>query len=701
MVNSFIDKLYAGFLGMNVGIRLGAPVEGGIWTYDLIREVFGEADGHYLKENKNFAADDDVNGPVYFLRALTDNGITGDFSAEMVGKAWLNYARNGKGMFWWGGVGRSTEHTAYANLKNGIMAPKSGSIEQNGAAVAEQIGGQIFIDTWGLIWPGNPQKAAEYAVKAASVSHDGNGIYGAAFIAACIAQAYVSNDIKDIIEIGLKQIPDDCTYSAVVRAVREFYNAHPKNWRDCMDYLLAEWGYDRYPGVCHIIPNAGVCALALYYGEGDFNRTVEIATMCGWDTDCNAGNVGTILGVMCGLSGISRQYREPIRDTIIVSGIAGSLNMIDVPTYVKELAHIAYVLRGEPMPEDIVRPKDGEVLLDFELPGATHGVRLSDRYANFVVRQTKGKAHTGNGSLEIVFEHLMPYQPSKIFWKPFYRRKDFDDERYSPVFSPVAYTGQHVELFANLELITEGSICLTPYVHLSLRDKDVLLDPIDIAENQWTRIAFEIPETNGDFVDEIGVKLSSYIDGRRVYGRLFLDDFSIKGGAEYRVDMTIQQAEFGQITPFSYNQCECSVDGEWLVANSEECAQVFTGNYYAKDVTMEAFVRPLSGETIGLILRGQGAIRYYSFGFDGKRRVSIARQDYERTVLAAADFVWENSGTYKMKASACGNKLQLWIDEKLVLQTQDDALTYGMVGYCTGQAGSFAAKGMHVIADRT
>ena len=27
--------------------------------------------------------------------------------------------------------------------------------------------------------------------------------------------------------------------------------------------------------------------LALLYGEGDFDRTLAIGCMCGWDTDCN------------------------------------------------------------------------------------------------------------------------------------------------------------------------------------------------------------------------------------------------------------------------------------------------------------------------------------------------------------------------------------------------------------------------------
>ena len=68
------------------------------------------------------------------------------------------------------GYGVSTEHTAYLNLRNGITAPRSGSIEQNGHVAAEQIGGQIFIDTWGLVTPGNPDLAAKLAQKAASVT---------------------------------------------------------------------------------------------------------------------------------------------------------------------------------------------------------------------------------------------------------------------------------------------------------------------------------------------------------------------------------------------------------------------------------------------------------------------------------------------------------------------------------------------------
>ena len=74
MMTNYLEKVYAGFLGMNIGIRLGAPVEPTIWTYDRIYKTYGEITG-YVKEFKNFAADDDANGPVFFLRALLDDAI--------------------------------------------------------------------------------------------------------------------------------------------------------------------------------------------------------------------------------------------------------------------------------------------------------------------------------------------------------------------------------------------------------------------------------------------------------------------------------------------------------------------------------------------------------------------------------------------------------------------------------------------------
>ena len=108
-------------------------------------------------------------------------------------------------------------------------------------------------------------------------------------------------------ETGLAQIPKDSLYHQVASAVLEFYHAHPEeeSWRSCYEMLVRDWGYDKYQGVCHIIPNAGVCFMAMAYGKGRFDRTVEIATMAGWDTDCGkiTSSPAKHLSVLCSLEG--------------------------------------------------------------------------------------------------------------------------------------------------------------------------------------------------------------------------------------------------------------------------------------------------------------------------------------------------------------------------------------------------------------
>jgi len=699
----YLERVYAGFLGKNVGIRLGAPVEPAIWTYERIREVYGEVRS-YLKPYKNFAADDDANGPVFFIRPLIEAGqskaLTEPLTAEAVGKAWLDYAREGKGMFWWGGYGVSTEHTAYLNLKAGIQAPESGSIARNGATVAEQIGGQIFIDTWGLVWPGNPDKAAEYAATAASVSHDGDGINGARFIAACIAAAFDQpghisghgsgkpSGMRAIVETGLAHVPADSTYAKVVRAVMQFKDGHPDDWRACQEYLLDGWGYDRYAGLCHMIPNAGVCALALLYGDGDFSRTVEIATMCGWDTDCNAGNVGTIAGVLYGLDSIPARYREPINDGIVLSGLPGSLNILDIPTFSRTLASIGYRLAGKPVPQEISEPLlrgDGErsLYFDFALPGSTHCMRVSDPVGFASVhRGIPGADGKIRHALEFRYERLAREASGKLYYKPFYRRADFDDERYSPTFAPTARPGQSVRIRFRMESWEGEKIGITGYVRETASGADLpTTAPLFPSPGKEYTLDFVIPEVNGSQVDEVGLILTGFSGAaRRDSGRLLVDLFEIQGKARYAIDIAKQAVEFGCVTPFSHDGGNWGKEGARMHLMTNVAAASYTGGHSVGDQRISARVTPLAGTSHLLVIRAAGAMRGYLAGFDGAGRVSILKKNFGITRLASADFQWQTGRDYNITFEATGDRLVLSIDGTVVLETRDATHNTGMVG---------------------
>lgn len=676
---NYLEKTYAGFLGMNVGIRLGAPVESTAWTSERIERFYGDITG-YVKDFKNFAADDDVNGPVFFLRALYDDAKNRELTPQDVANAWLNYTREGMGMFWWGGYGVSTEHTAYLNIKMGMSAPRSGSSTTNGIIMAEQIGGQILIDTWGLVFPGNVKKAAKYASIAASVSHDSNGIYGAAFIAACIAAAYNTVDVDELIDAGLSQIPADCTYAKVVNAVRDFYRKTPGDFRACLEYLQNHWGYDKYRGACHIIPNAGICVLAMLYGK-NFSRSVEIATMCGLDTDCNAGNVGTIMGVAWGLEGIAPHYRNPINDSVVLSGISGYLNILDIPTYAKELALLGYRLAGEAETEYLAKSmKAGEIHFDFELPGSTHNLRLSNNIG-FSLRHSTQRAYSGNGSAEILFDRIARGQKCKIYYKPFYRREDFDDERYMPVFSPSAYPGQTVSMMVYADRYSGESIILNPYVRNTSTKQDVLLNGMVIKDAGWKNIKFTIPKMDGAMVDEIGLLFEGNSPAEnRDFGCLYIDDFSINGKARYTIDISKQKKEFASITPFSHNHGAWEIEQGVMEAMCLEHAEAMTGNYYMTDVRVTGKITPHTGKSHLISARVQGALRGYYGGFtaDG---VAIFCNNKGMKQLAGCPFDWEYNREYSMEIVVQGDRLTFSVDGRQLLQVNDNTHAHGMAGY--------------------
>ncbi|MBM3708783.1 MAG: hypothetical protein FJW69_10700, partial [Actinobacteria bacterium] len=96
-------------------------------------------------------------------------GYDPSLTAQQIGQTWLNYLIEERTILWWGGMGNSTEHTAYLRLKAGIPAPKSGSIQLNSKVVAEQIGAQIFIDAWAMACPGDPEKAVNFAKRPLSL----------------------------------------------------------------------------------------------------------------------------------------------------------------------------------------------------------------------------------------------------------------------------------------------------------------------------------------------------------------------------------------------------------------------------------------------------------------------------------------------------------------------------------------------------
>ena len=675
------DRIYAGFLGKAIGVRLGAPVEPTIWTQQRIRDTYGEVTD-YLHDFRNFAADDDINGPVYFIRVLRDAGP--GFTPQDMGRTWLNYAAEEHGMYWWGGFGRSTEHTAYLNLKVGIPAPRSGSIAQNGAAIAEQIGGQIFIDSWGWVNPGNPAKAAEMSARAASVAHDGNGLHGARWVAAAIARAFDAKAVAEVVAAAMATIPADSDYARVAGAVIAHHAAQPDDWRSCLAMLVADFGYDRYPGVCHIIPNAGVLVMAVLYGGGDLPRTVEIATMAGWDTDCNAGNAGAIIGTFQGVQPGWDKYRKPINDFLITSGVLGSVNVLDIPSFARELTVFALRLAGRQVPDLLTGDMERRGLrFDFDLPGSTHGFRTEGHNR---IRLSHGPAtDTSRGSLEILLDRIERGQGGRIFYKPFYRQTDFDDERYRPMFSPRVSDGQTVSFWLRMDpQAGDGNLRVVPYVRRAMSGKIEEIGGWQKPTVEGKKLVFAVP-AGTEAVSEVGV-IAEYFGRLKFLGRLYLSDFTVDGPGTTTVVAATEAQEWGAISRFTFNRGYWIKEGDRITGHTASDADLWTGHAYARDAAISADLRRHSGPSQLLTLRVQGTSRFYAAGFQGDEAV-ILRHDFGDTILARAPFDAATDRSHDVTFRAEGPDLTLEIDGRQLLQATDDRFVYGMAGVRLGAPG--------------
>ncbi len=176
----------------------------------------------------------------------------------------------------------------------------------------EWIGAQIRADVWGYVCAGAPERAAALAWRDASWTHTANGIYAAMMTAAMIAAAFSERDPRQLIQIGLSEIPEHCRLAEAVHLALTWFD----ECEDASAFMLRHEERFRHLHPTHSVNNALVVLMALHYGGGDLDRTVATAVMAGLDTDSNAATAGSIVGAMVGKAGLASTLASRLNDTI-------------------------------------------------------------------------------------------------------------------------------------------------------------------------------------------------------------------------------------------------------------------------------------------------------------------------------------------------------------------------------------------------
>ena len=327
-----LDKVYGAWLGRCAGCLLGQPIEG--WRrerivgllqetgnypfkyyissdvseevrrkYGLVdkAKVYGGNLKNWINNVQHMPEDDDINYTVIGLKLLEEYGP--DFTPDDVAECWLENLPILHVC--------TAERVAYKNLVNRIFPPASATFRN---PYREWIGAQIRGDFFGYIAPGRPELAAEMAWRDASISHVKNGIYGEMFVAAMLSAAAVTDDLEEIIDCGLLQIPEKSRLAEAVKSVLEF-KKNGLSWEQAIDEKNShDW--------CHVIPNAMIVCIGLLYGGLDLEKSIGTAVLGAFDTDCNGATVGSIVGMVLGAKALPEKWIKPLNDRL-KSGVDG------------------------------------------------------------------------------------------------------------------------------------------------------------------------------------------------------------------------------------------------------------------------------------------------------------------------------------------------------------------------------------------
>jgi hypothetical protein len=297
------DKIKGAWAMQTIGVTYGGPVEFHYknmmipdsvqleWSDTMMYHWMTKIPGLY----------DDIYMDLTFVDVFQKEGLNAPVNSFANAYAHADY-------FLW----HANQQGRY-NILNGIMPPASGSWLNN--PHADDIDFQIESDFAGIMNPGMPESAIGVCNKIGHIMNSGDGYYGGVFISSLYSYAFILNNIKEIVNKALSAIPPQSNYYKCISDAVQFYEKYPNDWKSAWTELQQRWGAEigcpDGAGSDFDIDaklNSAYVVLGLLYGNGDVQKTMEIAARCGQDADCNPSSAAGVLGAMIGYKAIPPKW---------------------------------------------------------------------------------------------------------------------------------------------------------------------------------------------------------------------------------------------------------------------------------------------------------------------------------------------------------------------------------------------------------
>jgi hypothetical protein len=443
------DKIKGGWAGQTIGCTYGGPTEfkykGGIineqepilWYDDYAWDTFKEDPGLY----------DDVYMDLTFVEIMAREGI--DAPARSYARAFANADYK----LW------HANQAARYNILHGMMPPASGYWKNN--PHADDIDFEIESDFIGMICPGMPNTASVFSDSIGHIMNYGDGWYGGVYLGAMYTLAFMTDDIPFIVQEALQTIPPQSKYRKCIEDVIKYWKLYPDDWQKCWFEVNRLHGFEVGcpEGVFNGFDidaaiNSAYVVIGLLYGHGDFFQTMDIATRCGQDSDCNPASAAGILGVIKGYDAIPTYWKKGLE----------KVTDIDFP-YTSISLNKIYQL-NEKLVEDVVLRNGGKVTKDqfVVMSQKPKEVRLEQSFEGLFPVEKRVLKKTFNDSLQVTFNGnsvvlLGEVQKTGLDEISYVAQLEaFIDGRKVENFTmPFDYIKRKYDIFSSYDLKTDGS----------------------------------------------------------------------------------------------------------------------------------------------------------------------------------------------------------------------------------------------------
>lgn len=332
----------------------GKPDLPSIWGQGVPSQLSDTIDWVLKKPGEVWGSDDDTDIE-FIYQFLLDKHQTTRLTPKQIQQGWLTHIYTDENTPFTNAEGQAENYLWVSNqrahdlMHHGMLPPKTSDPLNN--EHFEMIDAQLTTEIFGLFAPACPRIALQMAYLPIRTTARENAAWAAEFYVVMHSLALVSDSGRDrqqqiiwMADQARKVLPNGSYSAHMFDFIRTEYNKNTP-WEELRDKVYQNYqvkqvgGYDMtsknlYCNGCFASGiNFAASLISLLYGSGDYESTVKLAVLMGWDSDNPAATWGGLLGFMDGLEQLEKKFGQKLSHRFNIHRTRGNFPQKGIYTF--------------------------------------------------------------------------------------------------------------------------------------------------------------------------------------------------------------------------------------------------------------------------------------------------------------------------------------------------------------------------------